>query len=118
MLSDSAEEEGLDSGRCESSSSTLKYVVKVARPSPAPWDTDVDSQLRKCSKKDSTWGERGQSWEMDRQGRYSRDRSDSGLRDECHRDWEHYWFRMQDKAEYLHSPPSLGSATGAHSQGE
>ena len=46
MLSDSAEEEGSDSGRCESSSSTLKYVVKVAMPSPAPWDTDVDSQPR------------------------------------------------------------------------
>ena len=86
MLLDSTEEEGLDSNECESSSSTLKSVVKVARPSPAPWDTDVDSPPRKHSKKDSTWGERGRSGEMDRQGCYMKDRSDSGLRDERHRD--------------------------------
>ena len=82
MFPDSAEEEGLDSSECESSSSTHKSVVKVTRPSPAPWDTDVDSPPRKRFKKDSTRGERGRSWEMDRLGRYSKDHSDSGLRDE------------------------------------
>ena len=86
MLPDSAEEEGLDSSECESSSSTLKSVVKVARLLPSPWDTDVDSPPRKHSKRDSTWGEWGGSGEMDRQGCYSKDRSDSGLRDERHRD--------------------------------
>ena len=86
MLLDSTEEEGLDSSECESSSSILKSVVKVTRPSPAPWDTDVDSPPRKCSKKDSTWGEWGRNWEMDRQGCYSRDWSDSGFRDEGHHD--------------------------------
>ena len=59
VLLDSAEEEGLDSSECESSSSTLKSIVKVARPSPAPWDTDVDSPYGKRSKKDSTRGEQG-----------------------------------------------------------
>ena len=49
VLLDSAEEEGLDSSECESSSSTLKSVVKFARPSPAPWDTDVDSPYGKRS---------------------------------------------------------------------
>ena len=49
MLRDSAEEEGLDSSECESSSSTFKSVVNVTKPSPAPWDMDVDSPPRKRS---------------------------------------------------------------------
>ena len=67
--------------QCESNFSTLKSIVKVARPSPTPWDTDVDSPPRKCSK-----GEQGRSWEMDRQACCSRDHSNSCLRDKHHRD--------------------------------
>ena len=48
IFPDSTKEEGLDSRECQSSFSTHKSIGKVARPSPAPWDTDVDWPLRKC----------------------------------------------------------------------
>ena len=111
VLLDSTEEESLDSSEYESSSSTLKSVVKVARPSPAHWDTDVDSPPRKRSKKDSTLEEQVPSWEMYRQGCYSRECSDSGLRDEGRRNQEDGSRSTADTGHAGSHSPSRSRAT-------